>query len=576
VYCAVPVGAAGLLAACSPTPPAAPAAPAATAPPAAVQATQAPIVTPAPATAAAKPAAAATPAAAAKPAEAAKPAAAAPTTAPAAGKAEAKGKVTYAWHTTISPAWLDPQENPPQITPYNFAYALHDALVKHLPGKPFSPSLAESFEMAADSKSATFKLRQGITFHDGSPVTPEDVKFTFEKYRGANAGVLHDKTEKIDAPDDRTVTFTFKEPFLDFMTIYGSPSSGAGWIVPKAYYEKVGPNGFKQNPIGAGPYKFVRQQAGTEVEFEAFPGYWRKSPSVKTLLMKGIPETATRLAGLQTGEFDVANQMSGDLLDTIRKDSNLRLAPLKAGTVWLEPMSFDTPDSPMKDIKVRQAVSLAIDRKAFNDAEMGGLGAMEGNWIPSDWPGAVKRDTPPTDIAQAKKLLADAGFASGFEVSQITPLGGYGSFAERIAGQLKAVGINTKVNVMERAAFYDALAPGPNRLKGFVIQLSGSPGDAAARIRENALCKGAFSSICMPEIEEPMKKYEASSNVEERTKLLNDVQTYLLDNYLIIPILRQALLNVLGPRIANKAEDIEGAIPQYVYLGPYEDLEIKD
>jgi peptide/nickel transport system substrate-binding protein len=569
LYCAVPVGAAGLLAACSPTPPAAPAAPAATQPPAAVQATQAPIVTPAPATAAAKPA------------EAAKPAAAAPTlpasgqAAPAAGKVEAKGKVTYAWHTTISPAWLDPQENPPQITPYNFAYALHDALVKHLPGKPFSPSLAESYEMASDSKSATFKLRQGIKFHDGSPVTPEDIKFTFEKYRGANAGVLHDKTEKIDTPDDRTVTFTFKEPFLDFMTIYGSPSSGAGWIVPKAYYEKVGPNGFKQNPVGAGPFKFVKQQAGTEVEFEAFPDYWRKSPSVKSLIMKGIPETATRLAGLQTGEFDVANQMSGDLLDTIRKDSNLRLAPLKAGTVWLEPMSFDAPDSPMKDVKVRQAISLAIDRKAFNDAEMGGLGAMEGNWIPSDWPGSVKRDTPPTDIAQAKKLLADAGVANGFEVSQITPLGGYGSFAERIAGQLRGIGVNTKVNVMERAAFYDALAPGPNRLKGLVIQLSGSPGDAAARIRENALCKGAFSSLCMPEIEQPMQKYEASSNIEERTKLLNDIQTYLLDNYLIIPILRQALLNVLGPRIANKAEDIEGAIPQYVYLGPYEDLEIK-
>jgi peptide/nickel transport system substrate-binding protein len=574
VYYAVPVGAAGLLAACAPTAPAPPAAPAATQPPAAVQATQAPIVTPAPATAVAKP----TEAAAAKPAEAAKPtaAAAAPTTAPATGKTEPKGQIVYAWHTTISPAWLDPQENPPQITPYNFAYALHDALVKHLPGKPFSPSLAESYEMASDSKSATFKLRQGIKVHDGKPVTPDDVKFTFEKYRGANAGILHDKTDRIEAPDERTVKFVFKEPFLDFMTIYGSPSSGAGWIVPKAYYEQVGPNGFKQKPIGAGPYKFVSQQAGTEIQFEAFTDYWRKTPNVKTIIMKGIPETATRLAGLQTGEFDVANQMSGDLIDAIRKDSKLRLAPLQAGTVWLEPNFFAEPDSPLKDIKVRQALSLAIDRKAFNDAEMGGLGAMEGNWIPSDWPGALKRDTPPTDIAQAKKLLADAGVANGFEVSQITPLGGYASFAERIASQLKGVGINTKVNVMERAAFYDALAPGPNRLKGFIIALSGSPGDAAARIRENALCKGAFSGICLPDVEQPMQKYEASSNPEERTKLLNDIQTYLLDNYLLIPILRQALLNVLGPRIANKAEDIEGAIPQYVYLGPYEDVEIKD
>jgi ABC-type transport system substrate-binding protein len=207
---------------------------------------------------------------------------------------------------------------------------------------------------------------------------------------------------------------------------------------------------------------------------------------------------------------------------------------------------------------------------------MGGLGSPEGNWIPEDWPGALKRPTPPTDIAKAKQLMADAGFPNGFEVSQFSPLGGYGSYAERIVSQLRAVGINTKVNIMERAAFYDALRPGPDRLKGFVMQLSGSPGDAAARIRENALCKGAFSGICIPEIEQMMAKYEASSNADERLKIVTEVQTQILDQYLIIPVVRQALINCLGPRIANKTEEIEGAIPQYVYLGPYEDVQIKD
>src|SRR5687768_16227919 len=383
-YCAVPVGAAGLLAACAPTAPAPPAAPAATQPPLALQ-TQAPLQAPTMAPTAAP---------VAKPAE--KPAAAAP----AVGKPEPKGKINYAWHTTISPAWLDPQENPPQITPYNFAYALHDALVKHMPGKPFSPSLAESYEIAPDSKSATFKLRPNIKFHDGKPITVEDVKFTFEKYRGANAAILKEKTAAIETPDDRTIKFVFKEPFLDFLTIYGSPSSGAGWIVPKAYYEQVGPNGFKQKPIGAGPFRFVRQQAGSEVEFEAFTEYWRKAPNVKTLLMRGIPEASTRLAGLQTGELDVANQMPGDLLETIKKDPKLRLVPLKGAPVWLEPMSLDGPESPVNDVRVRQAISLAIDRKGFSDAEFGGLGTLEGNWIPHDWPGAIERPTPAFDAAK--------------------------------------------------------------------------------------------------------------------------------------------------------------------------------
>jgi peptide/nickel transport system substrate-binding protein len=565
----VPVGVVGLLAACTPAPPAAPPA---TQAPLAVQPTQAPIVTPAPATAAAKPAdAAATPAAAAPTS------APAPTTAPAAAtRGEPKGKLTYVWHTTISPAWFDPQEAPPQITPYNFIYALHDALVKHLPGKTFAPSLAESYEIAPDSKSATFKLRQNIKFHDGSSVTPADVVFTFQQYRGANAGVLHEKTQAIETPDSRTIRFVFKEPFLDFLTIYGSPSSGAGWIVPKTYYEKVGKDGFKNAPIGAGPYKFVKQQAGTEVELEAFTDYWRKVPNVKSLIMRGVPEGATRVALLQTGEVDVANLIPGELLDTIKADSKLRLAPVKAGPCWLEPMGFDTPDSPMKDIKVRQAVSLALNRQSIVDAEMGGLGTLEGNWIPSDWPGALGRPKPEENLEKAKSLLAEAGFPNGFEISKITPLPPYDSWAERIVGMLRAVNIKTQLNTMERGAFYEALAPGEKRLKGLVMQLSGSPGDAAARVRENALCKGTFSGLCIPDIETRMQKYDASSDLAERKKLLDETQNYILDNYLIIPVLRQALIHAIGPRIANKVEDIEGAIPQFVYMGPWEDVELKD
>ena len=503
-------------------------------------------------------------------------AAAQPTAAPAAASTQPKGQFNYVWHTTISPAWFDPQENPPQITPYNFAYALHDALVKHLPGQPFAPSLAESYEVAPDFTSATFKLRQGIKFHNGDPVTPEDVQFTFEHYRGANAKVLHDKTERIDLVDNRTIRFQFKSAFLDFLTLYGCAASGAGWIVPKAYYQKVGADGFKQQPVGAGPYRFVSQQPGTQVTFEAFTEYWRKTPNVKTIVMRGVAEEATRVALLQTGDADVANLIPGQLLDAVRKDSRLRLAPVKAGPIWLELGALDKPDSPLKDIRVRQAVSLAIDRKAFNDAEMGGMAPAEGNWIPEDWPGAIARPAPTFDLARAKQLMTEAGVAEGFEVDKITPLPPYSSFAERIASQLRAVNIRTQVNNMERGAFYEQLAPGPNRLKGFVIQLSGEPGDAAARVRENATCDGTFSGLCIPDVSDRMQRYDASTDPQERKKLLDEAQNYLLDNFLMVPVLRQALIHGLGPRLANSVEEIEGAIPQYVYIGPYEDIRLTD
>jgi ABC-type transport system substrate-binding protein len=190
---------------------------------------------------------------------------------------------------------------------------------------------------------------------------------------------------------------------------------------------------------------------------------------------------------------------------------------------------------------------------------MMGLGTLEGNWVPEDWPGALARPAPAHNLFRARQLLAEAGFRNGFDVSTLSAQPPYVSWGERIVGQLRAAGIRTQLNSMERAAFYDRLAPGPDRLTGLVLVLSGAPGDAAARIRESAVCGGAFSGLCLPEI-------------DERQTLLNELQAYLLDKYFMIPTVRLAMLNCLGPRIANKAEEIMGAIPQYVYVGPYEEI----
>jgi ABC-type transport system substrate-binding protein len=240
-------------------------------------------------------------------------------------------------------------------------------------------------------------------------------------------------------------------------------------------------------------------------------------------------------------------------------------------------MMSEGPNSPFDDIRVRQAISLAIDRKAINDAEIGGLSPGEGNWISAEWPGALQRPTPPTDVAKARQLMAEAGHAQGFEVGTITPLPPNTSWAERVASQLLAINIKTKVNTMERGAFYDKLAPGPDRLKGFIIQFSGAPGDAASRIRENAVCKGAFSGLCIPEVDQKMARYDASIDLRERKQLLDEVQAYLLDQYLMVPLVRNVFTIAAGPRIdAPKLEEIIGAIPQYIWIGPWEDLKVKD
>src|SRR5918912_749773 len=144
-----------------------------------------------------------------------------------------KGTLVLAWHTTIAPKWLDPQEHDGTATPDNFLHALHDALIKNSRDRLFDhPGLAERYEFAADARSATFWLRPGITFHNGAPVTVEDVKWSFEHYRGARADLLKAKTARVEIVDARTVRFHFTEPFLDFLLILGTSNvSGAGWVV---------------------------------------------------------------------------------------------------------------------------------------------------------------------------------------------------------------------------------------------------------------------------------------------------------------------------------------------------------
>src|SRR5207247_5122405 len=116
----------------------------------------------------------------------------------------------------------------------------------------------------------------------------------------------------------------------------------------------------------------------------------------------------------------------------------------------------------------------------------------------------------------------------------------------------------------------------PRRLKGTIMASSGAPGDAPARIRENLLCSGAFTGTCLPEIEDRMKRYDASADQAERKKVLDELQAYILDNYIVVPVMRQAFINAMGPRIANKVTEIISGIPQYNYPGPYEDILLKD
>ena len=243
------------------------------------------------------------------------------------------GQLTWGVHISLAPIWFDPADISGIITPFMVLYALHDAIVKPMPGQSLAASLAESWSAAEDGLGYEFVLRQGAKFHNGDPITAEDVKFSFERYRGASHSLMQERVANIETPDPRHVRFNLKTPWPDFLTFYAT-ATGAGWIVPKKYLEKVGDEGFKKAPIGAGPYKFVSFTPGVEMVFEAFDQYWRKTPSVKRLVFKVIPDETTRLAALQRGEIDIVYSIRGELAEELKRTQGLTLKPVVPQCPW--------------------------------------------------------------------------------------------------------------------------------------------------------------------------------------------------------------------------------------------------
>src|SRR5688572_10601164 len=247
-----------------------------------------------------------------------------------------EGQLTWAVQFALAPTWFDPAETTGILTPFFSLYAIHDALIKPMPGNPMAPSLAESWTVSGDGLTYDFVLRPGVRFHNGDPVTGDDVKFSFERYRGVSAKLLKDRVRQVQVVDPLRVRFQLKEPWPDFLVFYATPATGAAWIVPRKYVEKVGDEGFKKNPIGAGAYRFVSFTPGVELVFDANEQYWRKVASVKRLVIKVIPDETTRHAMIKRGELDLAYTFRGAVAEELRRTPGLSLKPsLFNATFWV-------------------------------------------------------------------------------------------------------------------------------------------------------------------------------------------------------------------------------------------------
>jgi peptide/nickel transport system substrate-binding protein len=476
-----------------------------------------------------------------------------------------KGKLTIAQHFALDPGWLDPLEHIYALTQGTYDYLVHDALIKPMPQGEATYSLAEHAEMTADFRKAAFRLRPGLKFHDGQPLTTADVKWTYENYKGSHVKIFREKLEQIQIVDDRTIVFHFKGPFLEFMELYNGGVSGIGWVIPKHYYEKVGREGFKARPLGAGPYKFVSQQAGVQMEFEAWEEYWRRTPATKTIVVKGIRDNAARLAAMQTGELDLAFGMTGKVFSQVMADKNLRWVPNFTGPWWLMFPGYNEPESPFHDKRVRQAVSLAINREFLVRQETDGVGKVWGNWVSPENRDALKGDgkdlpVPEFNVEKAKQLLAQAGFPNGFEFEWFVPFVPYFDMGERILTDLRAVGIRGKLQSLEGPAFRAKIGQGRKGFPGnrtIVQNIDPRPGGAKANVGLYAVCSSPSSLVCEPHIEKLWARHQATTDLEERDRLIKSIQRTLIEEYYFVPIYWNPFVHAVGPKVLPEGKGVE-------------------
>src|SRR5215472_5158509 len=491
-------------------------------------------------------------------------------TAAAAGPAPS-GRVVIAWHVTISPSWFDPSSAPPQITPFGMLYAIHDALVRGYPGQKMGPSLAESWEESEDGKTYEFRLRPGLKFHNGDSVTAEDVKFSFERYQGAGASILKEHVQEVEIVDPRIVRFHLKEPWPDFMAFYGTTATAAGIVVPKNYLTQVGEDGFKKQPVGAGPYKFVSSKPGIEVVLDANPDYWRRVPNIKTLVMRSVPEATTRALMVKTGEADMAYALDGVDAEGLQGTPGVQVVATKhASIMWIEfPDQWD-PKSPWHDQLLRLAVNYALDREGSNKAACLGFCPPAGVIVPRVMEYALQAEPIPYDPEKAKKLLAEAGYPNGIDAGDFPAIPGFPTAAEAVVNDLNATGIRVRLKQMERATFYAEWQA--HKFHGLYMTGSGNAGNAASRVEAFIQSKGAYASGGYPEIDELFRQQAVERNTKKREELLHKIQQLTIDRVMFAPVYDFRALMGVGPRITKHTIGD-------VYLDPfpsYEDMEIKD
>jgi peptide/nickel transport system substrate-binding protein len=438
----------------------------------------------------------------------------------------------------------------------NAAWQLYDSLLFINDEGVLEPALATEWTISEDGTTYTFTLREGVTFHNGEPFNAQSVVASWERGKNPENQYASDWETAISvvALDEMTVEVKTEGPQPLFLRYVAQ-----SWaMTPPGYIDEVGEEGFLTAPVGTGPFKLVELIEGDRIVMEKNADYWREGyPLIDRLIFRPIPESSTRVAAIQTGEVDLVTRLSAEEADSLRDIENIEIISYPVDRVYYIAFNNMTTglDKPTLDANVRLAMNYAVDVEAIIDAIFNGNGRAAVGLLTPDNLGYDESLEPyGYDPEMARSLLAEAGYADGFEVDMACPAGAYTNFeqvCEAVQGYLSEVGIQANLEIMESGAFWDLEAQ--KQLPPlFGDSWSATIGEALPRLVGALTGESAsFSAWSDPTIIALIDEISVTVDDTERAGLYGELQTYMREDPPFIYLYEPVTFEAIRSRVEN-------------------------